>query len=102
MLDYRSRAVRRACNFPHVSRASVAVRSSICTYMLRLLGVGERKREINAYFETVFRVMPGISLRWEGSLVQEPSGFDCPLGPGDELSLVFQVLEDELGLPRFH
>ncbi|KAH8010072.1 hypothetical protein HPB51_024747 [Rhipicephalus microplus] len=26
--------------------------------------------------------MPGVSLRWEASLVQEPSGFYCPLGPG--------------------
>ncbi|KAH7932524.1 hypothetical protein HPB51_029247 [Rhipicephalus microplus] len=45
---------------------------------------------------TVFRLMPGITLRWEGSLVQESSGFDCPLGPGDEWPLVFQVLENEL------
>ncbi|KAH7958214.1 hypothetical protein HPB51_027796 [Rhipicephalus microplus] len=45
--------------------------------------------------------MPGVTLRWEGFLVQEPSGFNCPLGPGDELLLLFQVLEGELRLPRF-
>ncbi|KAH8033125.1 hypothetical protein HPB51_007646 [Rhipicephalus microplus] len=37
--------------------------------------------------------MPVVTLRWEGSLVKEPSGFYCPLGPGDELLVVFPVLE---------
>lgn len=44
--------------------------------------------------------MPDITLRLEGSLDQKPSGFDCPVRPGDELSVIF--LEDELGLSRFN
>ncbi|KAH8024908.1 hypothetical protein HPB51_002316 [Rhipicephalus microplus] len=64
----------------------------------RLAGRGEcaSSRDVEVLYVQVNK----FALR-EGSLVQKPSGFDCPLGSGDELLLVFQVFKDELGLPRF-